>query len=404
MMKENLSKDNWSLAPRLEGMHDQQEQGPQNEGQQDEGKTIVTDEPSSPTAPIAPLASHENSRAMLHAHFQGAHVHYCTGWSSALYTALLACDVAPGDEVIIPALAPAGIVHAVLLAKARPILVDVNADDLLIDQGAVLAAITERTRCVVLCHLYGQVSQHEALYAHLAADAIALIEDGSDAFLSLGSCDLPASHCDMLVGCLPDWRDVEGELPAFIITRNQAHHARMSYWTAQHDIAERLLCLESPEAEEAPYVDLVGALSDDQDWHFQNNISYSLNTRAAISKQVSFYDEALASLGLRQLPKPEKCERLLQRYPVCVEPFKRDSLFDDLFQQGFKICRTYRNLAQLKFFFSEKSAANFPNAASWSAGAISLPTGHYLSLREQKRLTATLAGSTGSKSGHASKL
>ena len=332
----------------------------------------------------------ETARTMLQRHFKDAHIHYGVGWSSAFYTALLACHVAPGDEVILPALAPAGIIHAILLAKASPVLVDVRADTRLIDHDAVIGAITERTRCVVLCHLYGQVASHQALHEQLRARSIALIEDGSDAFLSLGQSKSVASHCDLLVGCLPGWRDVEGELPALLVTRNQDHHARLSYWTAQHDIAERLFQTVEPEAEEAPYVDLVGQLTGDQDQYFQNCISYSLNTQSAIEKQVALYDETLSRMGLQTLTPSEESVRILQSYPICLEPFQRTPLFDGLYNEGFRISQSYRNLGQLKFFFSQESVGNFPNAASWSEGAISLPTGNHLSGREQKQMIATI--------------
>nr|WP_319515727.1 aminotransferase class I/II-fold pyridoxal phosphate-dependent enzyme [uncultured Cohaesibacter sp.] len=352
--------------------------------------SMYTDQADNLPTGIDASGDNETARTILQRHFKNAHVHYGTGWSSALYTALLACHVAPGDDVIIPALAPAGIVHAILLAKAHPVLVDVRADTRLIDHDAVMGAITERTRCVVLCHLYGQVASHQALHEQLKARSIALIEDGSDAFLSLGQSDSPASHCDLLVGCLPGWRDVEGELPSFILTRNQDHHARLSYWTAQHDIADRLFQSIEPEAEEAPYVDLIGQLTGDQDHYFQNCISYSLNTQSVIKKQVALYDDHLAQAGLQTLMRSEECIRILQSYPVCLEPFKRASLFESLYDAGFQICQSYRSLNKLKFFFSQESVGNFPNAASWSDGAISLPTGNHLSGREQKQMIATI--------------
>ena len=334
---------------------------------------------------------HNIARSLLRSHLNGAHIHYAAGWSSAFYTALLACDVAPGDEVILPALAPAGIAQAILLAKAKPVFVDVNADSLLIDHAAVLAAITERTRGVVLCHLYGQISQHEALYAHLGERSIALIEDGSDAFLAMGQIDLPAAHCDLLVGCLPGWRDIEGELPAFLVTRKQAVHARMSYWTAQHDIAERLFQETWPDVEEAPYVDLVGELTEQQDQYFQNEVLIHLDARSVMEKQIAIYDQFLPDLGIKTLKTSPNSVRILQSYPICLERFQKAALFDALYKEGFAIHQTYRNLTRLQFFSTQESVGIFTNAENWSLGAISLPTGSHVAGREQKRLIHTIA-------------
>ncbi|WP_119307085.1 DegT/DnrJ/EryC1/StrS family aminotransferase [Cohaesibacter haloalkalitolerans] len=350
----------------------------------------ANNQPSSASALAEAHGAPDSARSRLKSHFKNAHVHFCAGWSSALYTALLSCNIEPGDEVIIPALAPAGVAHAVLLAKARPVLVDVAPDTLLLAPEAVLAAITERTRCVVLCHLYGQVAPQAALHEDLSRRSIALVEDGSDAFLALGVCEQPAAHCDLLVGCLPGMREVEGELPAFIVTRNASHHARMSYWTAQHDVAERLFQFDAPDMEEAPYVDLVSSLDETQDAHFQTCISYSLNTRELIGKQAAIYDESFAGLGLKTLPLDEIDVRISQSFPIAVDPALRDALFELLYHEGFKVHVTYRNLGQLKFFQRSESGDIFPNAARWSAGAISLPTGNRLCRKEQMQLCATV--------------
>nr|WP_319390425.1 DegT/DnrJ/EryC1/StrS family aminotransferase [uncultured Cohaesibacter sp.] len=358
--------------------------------------TDATQDSSPAQAPVARKSrsdahgASDGARSLLQAHCKNAHVHFCAGWSSALYAALLACNVEPGDDVIIPALAPAGIAHAVLLAKARPVLVDVAPDTQLLAPEEVLAAITDRTRCVVLCHLYGQVAHYGTLHEDLAQRSIALVEDGSDAFLALGENEQPAAHCDMLVSCLPGLREVEGELPAFIVTRNASHHARLSYWTAQHDVAERLFQFDVPAMEEAPYLDLVSSLDEAQDAHFQACISYSLNTRDLISKQAALYDENFAELGLQTLPLGETGVRIPQSYPIAVDPALRNELFDTLCHEGFKVYVTYRNLAQLKFFHRAESGDTFPNSARWSAGAISLPTGNRLCREEQRQLCATV--------------
>lgn len=77
--------------------------------------------------------------------------------TDALEIGLRAVGVEAGDEVISVANAGGYTMIACNIIGAVPVYVDVNADDLLLDIGQVVAAVSERTKCVVATHLYGQV-------------------------------------------------------------------------------------------------------------------------------------------------------------------------------------------------------------------------------------------------------
>jgi dTDP-4-amino-4,6-dideoxygalactose transaminase len=93
-------------------------------------------------------------------------VRSCIGMANgtdALEMALRAVRVGRGDEVIVPANTFIATAEAVIRAGARPVLVDVDDDALLIDPARVAAAVTARTRAVIPVHLYGQVAPVEQL-------------------------------------------------------------------------------------------------------------------------------------------------------------------------------------------------------------------------------------------------
>lgn len=109
---------------------------------------------------------------------------HCVGVASgldALRLGLIAADVRPGDEVIVPANTFVATVEAILQAGCRPVLVDVTNNDLNIDVEAVRAAIGPRTRCVMPVHLYGQMADLRSLAATLAGTEIAVFEDACQA-------------------------------------------------------------------------------------------------------------------------------------------------------------------------------------------------------------------------------
>src|SRR4029077_721267 len=83
--------------------------------------------------------------------------------TDALEFALRAVGVRSGDEVIVPANTFVATAAAVVRIGARPVLVDVEDRQLLIDPDLVGAALTERTAAIVPVHLYGQVAPVERL-------------------------------------------------------------------------------------------------------------------------------------------------------------------------------------------------------------------------------------------------
>lgn len=99
----------------------------------------------------------------------------------AIRLALLALDVGPGDEVIVPALTFVATWEAVSQVGAVPVPVDVCAADLGIDVPAVEAAVTERTAAVLPVHLYGQMSDLRALVELCVPRGIRIVEDAAQA-------------------------------------------------------------------------------------------------------------------------------------------------------------------------------------------------------------------------------
>ncbi|HTE05066.1 MAG TPA: DegT/DnrJ/EryC1/StrS family aminotransferase [Planctomycetota bacterium] len=93
--------------------------------------------------------------------------------TEALQLALLALDVRPGDEVVIPALTAAPTAMAVLAVGAVPVLADIEPATFTMDPASLRACLSERTRVVVPVHLYGQCADMDGLSAVLREAAAA---------------------------------------------------------------------------------------------------------------------------------------------------------------------------------------------------------------------------------------
>jgi dTDP-4-amino-4,6-dideoxygalactose transaminase len=121
--------------------------------------------------------------------FEGEFAQYCevphalgvASGTDALYLACRALGLGKGDEVIVPAMTFASTAFGVSLTGARPVLVDVRAEDGLIDPDKIDAAITSRTKAIIPVHLYGQCADMTAVCTIAAKYSLMVIEDAAQA-------------------------------------------------------------------------------------------------------------------------------------------------------------------------------------------------------------------------------
>ncbi len=104
--------------------------------------------------------------------------------TAALHLALDATGVGPEHEVIVPTWTFAASAEVVAYRGARPILVDIDASTLNATPESVLAAVTARTRAVIVVHFGGRPIEIERLVAALEPRGIAVVEDAAHSFPS----------------------------------------------------------------------------------------------------------------------------------------------------------------------------------------------------------------------------
>jgi dTDP-4-amino-4,6-dideoxygalactose transaminase len=116
---------------------------------------------------------HHASRALL--------THSCTG---ALEMAAVLADLEPGDEVIMPAFTFVSTANAVVLRGAVPVFVDIRPDTLNIDETQIAAAITDRTRAILVVHYAGVGCAMDSIMEIARANGLLVIEDAAQAILA----------------------------------------------------------------------------------------------------------------------------------------------------------------------------------------------------------------------------
>ncbi len=113
-----------------------------------------------------------------------AHAAAVGNGTDALALTLHALGIGPGDEVITSPLSAAFSALAILMAGARPVFADLDAERLTIDPSAIEAAITSRTRAILPVHLYGQPADMARITAIAERHHLAVVEDACQAHLA----------------------------------------------------------------------------------------------------------------------------------------------------------------------------------------------------------------------------
>ncbi len=114
----------------------------------------------------------------------GCHVISCGNGTDALQVAMMALDLKPGDEVILPVYTYVATAEVIALLNLIPIFADVDRESFNIDVSKIERLITKKTRAIVPVHLYGQCADMEPLQLLAAKHNLHVIEDAAQ---SLGA-------------------------------------------------------------------------------------------------------------------------------------------------------------------------------------------------------------------------
>ena len=111
--------------------------------------------------------------------------------TDALLLALMALDIGPGDEVIVPAFSFFATAGCVARLGARPVFADIEPLSFNLDIARAAERVGARTKAIIPVHLYGQTCDLRGLRALAQAHGLAIVEDAAQA-LGAGTAELPS--------------------------------------------------------------------------------------------------------------------------------------------------------------------------------------------------------------------
>lgn len=273
----------------------------------------------------------QSFKAAFSAYLDAKHVIPCANGTDALQIALMALDLQPGDEVIVPAFTYVATAEVIALLRLTPVMVDVDPDTFNLTAEIFEAAITPRTKAVVPVHLFGQSCDMEPIMQVANKHGIWVVEDnaqaiGADYTYSDGSTQKTGTLGH--IGCT-----------SFYPSKNLGAYGDGGALYSNDDIiGPKCQMVANHGQVKRYYHDAVGVnsrLDAMQAAVLEIKLRHLDNYAAARQQAAAYYDEALGSVSELQVPtRQANSSHVFHQYTLKVKNGRRDELAAFLKEKG----------------------------------------------------------------------
>lgn len=300
--------------------------------------------------------------------------------TDALQIALMALGVGPGDEVITPGFSYIATAEAAVLLGAKVIYVDIDPITYNLNPQQLEGAITANTRAIIPVSLYGQPADFDVINAIADRHGIPVIEDAAQSFGATykgrKSCNLSTIGCTSFfpskpLGCYGDGGAVFTSDPnlAKVIRQIARHGQERRYHHIRIGVNSRLDTLQA-----AILLPKLAILDDE------------IVARQAVADA---YAVKLRNIGIHPPQIAQQHRSVWAQYTIRVH--NRDAVQKSLNLKGIPTAVHYPMPLNHQPAVAD-SAARLPNGDKASEEVMSLPMHAYMSVEEQERVVAALAG------------
>ena len=257
------------------------------------------------------------------------HAIACASGSDAILLALMALDIGPGHEVIVPSFTFFATASAVWRVGARPVFADIDPRTFNIDPAKIEAAITPSTRAIIPVHLFGQCCEMDAINDLARRRRLFVIEDAAQA---IGAKYWGRPACSLgSIGCL-----------SFYPTKNLGGFGDGGMLTTSDaDLAQRLRLYAAHGMNPRYYHKVVGINSRlDTIQAAVLNVKLTRLAQWADQRQANarrYHDLFAAARLAGQIVLPHgepHCEHVWNQYTVRITAGRRDAVKAQLAEAG----------------------------------------------------------------------
>ena len=111
--------------------------------------------------------------------FNSHKIHLTTSGTTALEMACMMADIGPGDEVILPSYTFSSTANAIVIFGGTPVFVDIRPDTMNIDETKIEAAITDKTKAIMVVHYAGVGCEMDTIMDIARRHGLLVIEDAA---------------------------------------------------------------------------------------------------------------------------------------------------------------------------------------------------------------------------------
>lgn len=255
----------------------------------------------------------------------------CANGTDALQIALMALDLHPGDEVIIPSFTFIATAEVVSLLKLKPVFADVDEKTFCMGVEQVKKLISPQTKAIIPVHLFGQSADMDLLMKIADEYQIAVIEDNAQA---IGSEYIFPDGTKKKTGAI-------GHMgcTSFFPSKNLGCFGDGgAIGTSDQTLATRLTMLANHGQSKRYYHDLVGCnsrLDTLQAAILNVKLSHLDEYISARRKAADHYDNELKDLPGIVVPyRAPYTKHVFHQYTLLVKDGKRDALKEYLSQKA----------------------------------------------------------------------
>ena len=255
----------------------------------------------------------------------------CANGTDALQIALMALELQPGDEVIVPSFTYASTAEVIALLRLQPIMVDVDPDTFNITLPIVEAAFTPNTKAIIPVHLFGQSTDMEPIVNFAKAKKIAIVEDNAQAIgaqytFKNGQRQHTGTIGD--IGCT-----------SFYPSKNLGCYGDGgALFTNDETLGQRIKMVANHGQQRRYYHDIIGVnsrLDAIQAAILNVKLKHLDKYSAARQKVAKYYDKAFADIEALQTPtRQANSTHVFHQYTLKVLNGRRDELKAYLLEEG----------------------------------------------------------------------
>lgn len=305
------------------------------------------------------------------------HVISCANGTDALQVAMMALDLKPGDEVILPVFTYVATAEVIALLGLVPIMVDVNADTFCIDTNLIEAKISSKTKAIVPVHLFGQCANMDEVMRIANKYQLYVIEDtaqaiGADYQLNDGSGNAVKTRKAGTIGHIGT--------TSFFPSKNLGCYGDGGALMTNDDELAHKIRIICNHGQSVQYVhDVIGVnsrLDSIQAAILNAKLPYLKDYEAARNTAASWYDELLSGHPNIIIPKRDpKSTHVFHQYTIKLVGINRDTLRSTLAENGIPSMVYYPiELHKQKAFEKyNKAGEEFPVSAELCKTVLSLP-------------------------------